>query len=229
MTRGRWITPDTLPAETICRVLLIPDEIEIRAAVNGAISELIYPSNWEQVGAVTVAQMAAAMDDMFFAYASSECGGFVTVDIFWDERAEDTDGGGVTANSDQFPPYGASSPFNAGNVVFGSGLFTVQPGLYEFDIWHILAGDAAFNATCRLQTSSGITFVQEGLHTRASANVFQTVRIVGIVNVTEVSTFAFSTRSSDTLATTGWGFAADITGRPEVYGGAVWRRLSNQV
>lgn len=53
-----YITPDTTPDATICRVLLIPNDLRWLAAVQGALDELTKSYNWEQVGGIS-AQDAA--------------------------------------------------------------------------------------------------------------------------------------------------------------------------
>lgn len=55
-----YLTPETAPGATLCRVLLIPDDDEGKwlAIVTGAIEELSFAYNWEQYGAVTPQQAA---------------------------------------------------------------------------------------------------------------------------------------------------------------------------
>lgn len=73
-TRNGWLTPDTIPADRICRVLSIPKEYEyIIPAVMGALYPLTQPENWEQFGTVTPHQMAAAMLQMYFSIAGDNC------------------------------------------------------------------------------------------------------------------------------------------------------------
>jgi len=68
-----YLPPDTLPtADFIYRRLRIPNDIEIIAAVNGALDELTKPRNWEDYGSITAQQIAAAMDDMFRYYLKGE-------------------------------------------------------------------------------------------------------------------------------------------------------------
>jgi len=59
-----YLTPETIPADTICRVLFIPNEREIIANVTGALQELSYVWNWEQSGAITPQEMADRMFEM---------------------------------------------------------------------------------------------------------------------------------------------------------------------
>ncbi len=67
-----YLTPNTLPADTICRVLFIPASLEWLAQVTGALQELTFPYNWEAYGAVTPAQAASAMMTMFDAFCFKE-------------------------------------------------------------------------------------------------------------------------------------------------------------
>jgi len=66
-----YITPDTIPVATRSRDLLIPDDIYILAAVNGALYDLTLPENWEKVGAISPDEIAARMLEMFEAYLTS--------------------------------------------------------------------------------------------------------------------------------------------------------------
>lgn len=59
-----YLTPNTNPTETVCRVLFIPNSDEWIAIVNGAIQELTYLYNFEQYGAVTPEQCVQRFQDM---------------------------------------------------------------------------------------------------------------------------------------------------------------------
>lgn len=61
-------TPDTLPTTVICRQLLIPDDPIMLGAVSGALLPLLDPVQWEQYGAVTPGDAAAAAQVMFLRY-----------------------------------------------------------------------------------------------------------------------------------------------------------------
>ncbi len=68
-------TPDTIPAETQCRALQIPDHPLILGAVTGALLHLTEPWHWQQgdPGNVSPDDMAAAMDAMLQDFLASEC------------------------------------------------------------------------------------------------------------------------------------------------------------
>jgi len=63
-----WLTPETLPEDDDCRPLLIPASSEWLAIVSGALTELTQKWNWQQQGAVTVAEATAAMQAMIDNY-----------------------------------------------------------------------------------------------------------------------------------------------------------------
>lgn len=72
--RNAWLTPDSIPTETVCRTLVIPAEFEeIYSAVSGALYPLTLAENWEQFGSVTPEQIASAMLIMYLAFLDSEC------------------------------------------------------------------------------------------------------------------------------------------------------------
>lgn len=57
-----WLTPDGTAAGYIARRLLIPDELPFIMAVNGALSLLMDPANWEQYGILTPDEAAGEME-----------------------------------------------------------------------------------------------------------------------------------------------------------------------
>lgn len=73
MSRRAWLTGNTTAAvEFICRRLYIPNDVDLIMAVNGAIGQLAYASNWEQFGLATADETAAMMLDMYLDYLESD-------------------------------------------------------------------------------------------------------------------------------------------------------------
>jgi len=70
-----WLTPDSIPTDTICRVLLIPNDEQIIANVTGAIESLTEAWNWETFGTLTPEQAADGLTPMFdsFCFGSGIC------------------------------------------------------------------------------------------------------------------------------------------------------------
>lgn len=66
---GRWLTPDTIPTENICRVLSIPNDSEWLAIVAGALFLLTQQENWEQSGTGSVANCMSRMTELFDEYS----------------------------------------------------------------------------------------------------------------------------------------------------------------
>jgi len=73
MPSGRWLTPNLEPTDTLCRLLLIPidDDLQLLAAVNGALLELTHEWNWEDFGTMTAAETAELMFEFYTAYSLS--------------------------------------------------------------------------------------------------------------------------------------------------------------
>lgn len=227
MTRGRWITPDTIPAETICRVLFIPNDTEIRASVNGAISELIFPSNWEQVGAVTPAEMAAAMDTMFWDYVVSECGATMEVDLFTNEASPTTAGGGVVAGTPQQLFFQTVAALNAGNVSVAGTLFTIQPGTYLIEMEQIGRCAAASLWVTWLELATPGTMIARGLTGNPPSNVQFLNRLRTIQQFAVATGVDFWIRSSVTRATDALGVPHNFAGFNNVYGSVTFTRLGD--
>lgn len=70
-----YLTPDSIPAEMVCRTLFIPNDRDIIAEVTGALQELTFIWNWEKYGAITPDEIAQAMVDMcdMFSLGSEVC------------------------------------------------------------------------------------------------------------------------------------------------------------
>lgn len=69
-----WLTPDdNAPVGTVCRTLVIPNDVEYISAVTGALLDLTHAYNWEQFGAATPDEVAAIMLQMFLDFTASEC------------------------------------------------------------------------------------------------------------------------------------------------------------
>src|SRR5882724_396783 len=70
-----YLTPNSIPADTICRVLFIPNNAEFIANVTGALQLLLFPENWTQDGTLTPEESASALVDMFdkFCFAVKGC------------------------------------------------------------------------------------------------------------------------------------------------------------
>ena len=136
-SRSAWITPDTIPADTICRALLIPNDPVFYANVVGALLPLCYVDNWEQVGAVTPAQAVAAAKIMFDAFVQSTCIG-LQMDIFRDEHATGVAGASIAANTNTKMAFQTADSFNEGLcTIDGNGDHVINtPGLYHVSFWH---------------------------------------------------------------------------------------------
>jgi len=69
-----YLTPDTAPDDTICRVLRIPYDPMWIAIVDGAVSELVRKFNFEQFGTATPEETASRFLDMYAEYIYTDCG-----------------------------------------------------------------------------------------------------------------------------------------------------------
>jgi len=68
-----WLTGNVPPInEYVCRLVRIPNEINLVSAVSGALYELTKASNWEQFGTLTPDETARLMIDMLSIYLESD-------------------------------------------------------------------------------------------------------------------------------------------------------------
>jgi len=70
-----YLTPDSTPADTICRVLFIPNNSEFLANVTGALQLLTFAENFVQYGSLTPQETADAYVPMFdqFCFGQGVC------------------------------------------------------------------------------------------------------------------------------------------------------------
>lgn len=69
-----YIAPQSIPEETICRILRIPKDPHVLAAVNGAVTQLARWYNWESPdGLIMPGVIAARMSEMVDEYFQSDC------------------------------------------------------------------------------------------------------------------------------------------------------------
>lgn len=70
-----YLTPSTVPAETICRVLFIPAALDWISVVTGALEELTFANNFSAYGAVSPETTAAVFSVMFddFCFNRGAC------------------------------------------------------------------------------------------------------------------------------------------------------------
>lgn len=71
----KWLTPNSPPPDDERgRCFSVPDDVELIAAVSGALLPLTYAANWEQFGSMTPDEAASIMSAAFEAFVESECG-----------------------------------------------------------------------------------------------------------------------------------------------------------
>lgn len=68
-----YLTPDTPPDETICRIMRIPKDTHWIAIVDGAVSELVRKFNFEQFGTFSPQDTASRFMDMYVDFIESTC------------------------------------------------------------------------------------------------------------------------------------------------------------
>jgi len=67
-----WLTGDEIPEDEFCRVIRVPNDPAFIHAVSGALLDLTYAHNWEQLGALTPQEQADAFDNVYVAFMNSE-------------------------------------------------------------------------------------------------------------------------------------------------------------
>lgn len=217
--KGKFLIPDTIPATFVCRTLFIPDDIEIRAAINGQLSELLYPETWEQTGTATPDEIAAVMDTMFWEYAQSECANpeerMTEPILISDQKTQNTAGGTATAGAwqkrtlnvlaDLFP-HGASLSNSEFTLPIGRWMIkwacpAYKTGVHQSRLWSVTENSAIQSGSSEDNNSADNT------QTRSFG--------VAIQNNGAPTTYRIEHRVAVTRATDGFGRPANFSG--EVY------------
>ncbi len=68
-----YLTPDTAPEDTICRVMHIPNDMYWIAIVDGAVSELVKTYNFEKYGSATPSEVSSRFLAMYADFIESTC------------------------------------------------------------------------------------------------------------------------------------------------------------
>lgn len=68
-----WLTGDDIPEDTFCRVIRVPNDPTFIHAVSGALLDLTYARNWEQLGTLTAQQQADAFDQIYIDFTQEMC------------------------------------------------------------------------------------------------------------------------------------------------------------
>lgn len=223
-------TPDAPPSgEYFCRVFRVPKSPAFLSLVDGAISELCKDYRFEQVGDLTPEETAQLFTVMFLEAmeAGNVCMSNVQVDIFYDAKANNVAGGGITANVNTDIFFTTPSPENAGNVSVASQYFTVQPGLYIIEMNHVIRAAAAFIATSFLHLQPSFTPVAFGVVGSMPANAEYMLALRHVERVSAETVYAIACRSNVSRATDALGVPGNITGFPEVYGSVSFTRLGD--
>lgn len=84
MAARAWLTPDgSIPSSQICLRIAVPDGLEWRAALRGAIVSLAEEQNWEQFGSVTPEEAAMVFEQSFRTAEFGECNGMIGEIKIW--------------------------------------------------------------------------------------------------------------------------------------------------
>lgn len=226
---GRWLTPETIPTATRCRVLLIPDDANIYAAVSGALLPLIYEHSWQPFGAITPAEIAFAMETLYFDFLATDCEGFANVETYLYRHVEDqnVNGGTLTVGGENKVPYNTTffaSP--EANVSRSNSIFTLQPGIYTVRAWHIARNSG--DTYLMIEQVTGVDIPS----TTGQQEVLGTALMRALeINYAFVLTVenSFKLRMIPTVGVGGNGFGAAINeaGHPETYGEILIHRYRN--
>ena len=214
-----YLTPDADTTATICRRIYIPDNDGYRQAVSGALLELTYASNWEQLSGIDGDTAASRMLEMVIAFfADEDCqfggGGSVEYAEVCDEKPKGTHGGSFTS--------GAWRTRTLNTVVVPASWLSLA-----LDVVTLQAGDyvVVSEATCEsvrgnrsrlVEDVSGLV-VGESLSGDAFAGDQHLSIAVSRITVSGTMSYRLEHRCRTTVVNFGFGRAANIDDLPEKY------------
>lgn len=67
-----FLTPETLPADVMRRVMDIPTDPDFLGAFTGALLPLMDPANWETAGSITPEAAAAKAQEIILSWLMTE-------------------------------------------------------------------------------------------------------------------------------------------------------------
>lgn len=217
-----YLTPDTAPGTTKCRVLIIPDDKEWLALVTGALSELTHAYNFEEFGTATPEETAQTFRDMLALYV--DCEPTVTDLIIIEERQTQNTHGGTFNGAGWRTRALNTEVIDTGNIASLSGnQVTIPAGTYRvkaFGTSMRVGGNtlALYNVTDSVYSLIGSTG-----HSAVSTDGNNESFIDGQITIAATKTFELRHYCNTTVSTFGFGFAANIT--TEIYAQLVFEKL----
>lgn len=226
-----WLTPETLPTNTVCRQIAIPDDIALVAAVSGALLELTRSQNWELFGAQTPEDTALAMLTMLEQFWGSECVGqqpVTEVDTFQHIENQGVQGGTVVTSVPNEIPFTGGFGDNPMNVQLVTNKFIVAPGRYFVTMTHqlFLGNTASQYKTFLALASDAAQVAIFGVQGRTPNDTTNMV-LHGHLNVENETEFKFYVRPAVGRSNDGFGIAANVAGWFEYYGQCSFLRLGD--
>jgi len=229
MPTGKWLTPDSIPGTVICRPLFIPDDVQILAAVMGALEILNYETSWQSFGAVTPAAIAAAMQTMYQQAFVEGCNMGEEIDLFRHEENQNVAGGGISAGNNTRAPFNTADSQNAGNVTLDTNEFVLSAGRYYIRLEHSLRIGTLSLQKCWLGDGVNGSVLAMGFTLNQAGGSTTWLVAEGIVNTEFEYTVSLWVRSTVAQATNGFGLPQNTPGLNECYGLARIVRLSDFV
>lgn len=210
--KGRWLTPsNTAPTAVICRRVLIPDDVEWIAIVNGALTRLGEDDMYEAFGAVTPAQIAERMRTLYEEYLDycpeEPISGII---ILEDIRGSGVNGGDFTSGAKRTRTINTEVIDSLNRCSIASNQLTLLAGTYRFDVKAI--ANACGSHQLYLQNITDTTTPITGLTGFASpftGGPLSDVAILqGQITITATKTFELQHQCSDTQSSWGMGLGA---------------------
>jgi hypothetical protein len=207
--KGRWLTPsNTAPTETICRRVLIPNDVEWIAIVNGALTRLGEVDMYEAFGAVTPDEIAERMRVLFEEYLEycpeESMNGLILLE---DVRGSGVNGGDFTSGAKRTRTVNTEVIDSENRCSIASNQITLLAGTYRFDVKAIV--NACGSHQLYLQNITDTTTPITGLMGFASpftgGPLGDVAILQGEITIAATKTFELQHQCSNTQSSWGMG------------------------
>jgi hypothetical protein len=219
-----YLTPDTAPGTSRCRVLLIPDDKTWLALVMGALSELTHEYNWEEFGTASIADTVDKFHEMLQAFEDCETCAMSDLVVVQEQQASGTNGGTFSSGAYRTRTLNTEVLDSAGIASLSANQVTLPAGTYRAKAWAECYKVDQHNL--RLQNITNSTTLIKGSTCYAGSGTAQSSHghLSGEFTLSAQSAIELQHRCATSFSTYGFGLASSQD--TEVYANLTIERIA---
>jgi hypothetical protein len=206
----RYKTPSTAPTGTICRVLSIPNDVRVIAAVNELLSMLTLPDVWEEIG-ISADEMLIYAGQMWLGYIQDECVVSDKYALIEDIKAQNTNGGTFTSGAWRTRTLNTVSHNDGIDLFLSSNEIILPVGVYRIKASAPAYGVNRHQIRLYNVTAAQVEKYGTSQYTPAADGVFNRSIVAHAVEIPLVqTTFRIEHFCETSRSTTGFGVACNF-------------------